>query len=39
MQKLLDSLFKREQTELQKFLKDDKPNPKFWNEVLEDVKG
>jgi hypothetical protein len=37
--KLLDSLFNREKTELQKFLKDNKPNPQLWNEVLKEVKG
>jgi len=41
LQKLLNGIFKREKakTELEKFLKDDKPNPKFWVEVLKEVKG
>jgi len=38
LQKLLESLFNREKTEIQKFLKDNNPDPKFWNEVLADVK-
>jgi hypothetical protein len=40
VQKLVNSLLKRSaKTELDKFLKDDKPNPQFWNEVLKEVKG
>jgi hypothetical protein len=40
LQKLLNSLLKREKpkTELEKFLIDDKPNPRFWNAVLKDIK-
>jgi hypothetical protein len=40
VQKLVNSIFKREQekSELEKFLKDDKPNPKFWNDVLKEIK-
>lgn len=40
MEKLVNSILKREKpkTELEKFLKDDKPNPKFWNEVLSEIK-
>lgn len=37
MQKLLESLFNRQKTEIQKFLNDNKPDPKFWNEVLKEI--
>jgi hypothetical protein len=40
LKKLVNSILRREKpkTELEKFLKDDKPNLQFWNEVLAEVK-
>jgi len=36
--KLLNSILKRDKHKTPRFLRDNKPDPKLWNEMLKEVK-